>query len=104
MKQYNHNYLNVKAALIDYLLIDLPCEIVEISYAVDQNSVTILIIRTDDIGYMIDQKAIENSLRKNLRLRVECVSKADFLSEADRWQPSKYNRLPHLLFSRAELC
>jgi hypothetical protein len=104
MKQYNVDYLNTKAALIDFLLIDIPCNIVEISYEVDSDRVDLLFILLSQQKSPVPIFNIETVLGKKVSITEEIILSEYFEDEKEHWKPTKYNRLANLLFSRAKLC
>lgn len=85
-------------------MIGLPCDVLEISYDGNQDEITILITHLVGAEFSIQKTEIEALTRKKVIIIKETLSKEDFASEIRHWQPTKYNRLVNLLFSRAELC
>lgn len=103
--EYNIDYINLKYTLINGFLIKADKNILDISYSVNKNKISIQVVLLE--GFILAKDRIEN-----IKERLSCfdvvimelyLTKEQFNESKGEWQPKYYKWLDYLLFSKAEL-
>lgn len=100
---YNQNYLDIKSAMMEIFLSDVPKHVADISYSVNNgNQIDVQVVLLDG-GTMSDtvlQKV--NSIKKYMiKINVVSLSKEKYNETKGIWIPKYYNWKENLLFSKA---
>lgn len=102
---YNKEYLNIKKALIDSILVDISIEILDISYSVFENEILIQFILLSDAQLSdVLQSNIKAILKQyEIMIIVSHVSKEDFNQNKGNWKPIEYQWLDNILYSKSQV-
>ncbi|MEM6272604.1 MAG: hypothetical protein AAF998_24545 [Bacteroidota bacterium] len=101
---YNETLIDIQYALINAILIDLPAEILDVSYSLGEAQVLVQFVILD--SYEIPQEIVDK-LRNSLPLYKVDVDKirltvADFNKDIGLWKPTSYDWLDFLLLSKSQ--
>lgn len=100
---YNKSYLELRMAMAEQYLIDLPSNVIEISYNESTDEMLILIVILENSIYEKSTKLLENYIHKKIETIYEYVSLSAFENGEDDWLPCGHSRLSWMLFSRKNL-
>jgi hypothetical protein len=105
MKNYNYEYINTQYALMEAFLFKVDKNVLDISYSVDVNKITIQVVLLE--GFTLSQERIKNI--KDRLSNVDVIitelhlTKEQFNENKGEWQPKYYKWIGYLLFSKAEV-
>ena len=101
---FNKEYIDVKVALINSILSNVPENILDVSYSFTENSVELQIVVIE--GTDIDKSllsGIESSLNKyKTDIKILDCSKEAYNRNKGNWNPVEYGWLDYVLYSKSE--
>ncbi|WP_163215066.1 hypothetical protein [Bacteroides sp. 519] len=97
--------VSIKRKLINIFLLEMPRNIVDISYEYNDVSLNIQIVLLDKTDL---DKTYENILREEfdhfvVNVTILYIAKDAFNKNIGEWLPSEYNWLSNVLYSKAEI-
>jgi hypothetical protein len=103
--RYNIEFINIQYAMINSFLIKADKNVLDISYSINGNEITIQIVMLE--RFTLSQKQIDN-VKENLgsfdvSIAKLYLTKEQFNENKGEWQPQYYKWLDYLLFSKAEV-
>ena len=103
--KYNIDYIDLKYNLIKCFLINIDENILDVSYRMDGNKITIQIVLLKE--HTLSKKIknnVQNILSKyDVNLNEVYISKDQFNETINEWEPKYYKWLDYLLFSKTEI-
>lgn len=105
MINYNENYLNIHYLLITTFLIKVDKNILDISYSIDEDKITIqvVIIEKSNVSEGIKNKLKNQFSSFDINIIEFPLSKDKFNENKGDWSPKYYQWLDYVLFSKAEI-
>jgi hypothetical protein len=101
----NIEYIHLKYKLLKAFMIDAYENILDVSYTVDKGEIIIQIVLLKGSGFPIELDGKLNNVLEGKRYSlIEIyISKENFNETKGDWNPTHYNWLENVLFSKAEL-
>lgn len=101
---YNVKYLDIKYALMQSFMLDMEDCILDISYIVDDQIVTVqvVLVEGNSLSNDIKERARKNLAPMQMVINEIHISSVLFYAGIRNWQPEYYSWLPYLLFSKAD--
>ena len=105
MRNYNIEYLEIEYSLMQVFLINIPDNILDISYHLLLKNIEIQVV-------ILEDTTIKSSYRNDIEhilegytidIKIVFISKEKFNENRGEWLPIYYSWLPNLLFSKAEI-
>jgi predicted amino acid-binding ACT domain protein len=102
--EYNSEYINIKYALISAFLFKADSNILDISYNVQSDTLTIQVVLLEGaiLSETLKEKAKINLPELDIVINVIHLTKEEFNENKGEWLPKHYQWLNYLLFSKAE--
>lgn len=98
-------FLEIKLNLIDLVLLDMPVDVIDISYDFDRDNINIQIVLLK--GSILEKSRYEklNYFFKDYTVKIKTIFiSRDFFNERrGEWLPHGYTWLSNILFSKAEI-
>ena len=105
MRNYNIEYLEIEYSLMQVFLINIPDNILDISYYSLLKNIEIQVVILEDTTIKSTyKKDIEHILEGyTIDVNILFISKEKFNENKGEWLPIYYTWLPNLLFSKAAI-
>ncbi len=105
MRNYNIEYLEIEYSLMQVFLINIPDNILDISYHSFLKNIEIQVV-------ILEETTIKSTYKKDIEhilegytigINIVFISKEKFNENKGEWLPIYYTWLPNLLFSKAAI-
>lgn len=103
--EYNIEYINLKFTLINCFLVKVDENVLDISYSVNGNEITIQVVLLEGFTLSHDRidKVKESLGSFDVSIAELYITKELFNESKGEWQPQCFKWLDYLLFSKAEI-
>jgi hypothetical protein len=103
--KYNENFLDINYSLIRVFLLDVKPNIIEISYSVIPNIITVQIVLLENT--ILEESSKINVTQELADYAVEFnlihISRETYNLNKGSWQPIAYNWLANVILSKSEI-
>lgn len=101
---YDKKYIDIKVSLINTFLLEASEEVLDVSYSVANNQITIqiVLIQGENLSQLIKEKTLKYLREFEVIFVLLSISKEKFNANKGSWNPSEYTWLDNLLFAKAE--
>ena len=97
--------IDLRCSLTQVFLIQAQKEIVDVSFSLSNNKITIQIVLLEgaELAQFIMDKINKNLKNYEVEINKVSISREKFNQNLGDWLPTFYNWLPHLVLSKAEV-